>query len=580
MMRKLVVGALLLTGLYGCSGDDAPKPTPGSTGGSGAGAAGTPGAGSGMGGSNAAGSGSGGGGQTAGGSGSADWPTYEEAEAAAQSTPLLLLLLDFADSDLNATVPNAEAAWSKMMFGREQSNGNHYWYQASAGRFQTLPAAETGLTPNNGAVHVKVTAPRPTGTTPQIAEDQPWLTEALDLSAQYVNYASFDSSGDGVLTNDELSVLMIINWEGDVVALAPAQANIDLSHPIAGAGVTLEKFARVLYIHSAIGIPMHELGHHVFSWDHTPGPTDHDVMGQGAYWPDPMISTLHEPLSANATRPTLPKGMHRLRSGWVEATELTGSMQGVQLHAAELGKQANLIKLPVAQGFLLLENRTAWGYDQSIPFCAGEAGALFVDEVGQYLSPLNLTLDYAPPTTPDVTKPATTLCDVYALQGHNDSFTFGGWRISNVSAPGPIMTLDIEKLDVVSAVDHYRFVGYFDEAGARVRHEKRLDGAASTIDYSTLHGGDSRSGFVSIGINAYYTTGEVRSTALETTYTSSAPYLTFANAGEFQNGGAPTPDSLTYATFHADETPVASVDVNFKTGTLDHTITFTNLPQN
>jgi hypothetical protein len=255
-------------------------------------------------------------------------------------------------------------------------------------------------------------------------------------------------------------------------------------------------------------------------------------------------------------------------------------MTGVQLFAPELGKQHNVIKLPVNKGFLLLENRTAWGYDASIPFCAGETGALFVDDVAQYLAPLALSADHTPPAATDLVQPAVELCDVYALQGHNDSFTYGGWRISNVSAPGPIMTLDIEKLDVTSTIDHYRFEAWYSENGERVRHYTRLDGAASTIDFSTLDGGDTIDGFVSIGINAYYTTGEVRSVALETTYSSSSPYLTFANAGEFTNGGAPTPDSLTYATIHTDQTPVTSVQVNFKTGTLDHTITFTNLPQN
>jgi len=41
---------------------------------------------------------------------------------------------------------------------------------------------------------------------------------------------------------------------------------------------------------------------------------------------------------------------------------------------------------------------------------------------------------------------------LYALAGHNDTFTYGGWKISNVSAPGPTMTLDIEKLPVTPAI--------------------------------------------------------------------------------------------------------------------------------
>lgn len=509
-----------------------------------------------------------------------NWPTYEEAEASPLSRRVLVLLLDFADSDQNEILPNAEERWGKLIFGRERSNGNHYWYEVSAGQFQILPAAETQLTPNNGVVHVKVSANKPTGA-PLVAEEQPWVGEALDKAAEFVDFASFDTNGDGVLTNDELGVLMIITWEFEQIALAPAQANIVLNHPIAGTGVTLEKFARDMYLHTSIGVPMHELAHHLLDLDHTPSPTDHDLMGIGEYRPDPMIPTLHDPNWFNATRPTHLKGIHKVRSGWVEPMEITDSAQGVQLHAPELGKRYNVIKLPVVGGFLLLENRTASGYDASIPFCADEAGALFVDDVAQYLTPLVLTKDPSPSTEPDIVETTPTLCDVYALQGHNDEFTYGGWRIKNVSAPGPIMTLDIEKLPVTPSISHYRLRTFWDENGQRVGHRTKLEpGGETTIDFSKLSGGTSVNGFVSIGLLAYYTTGEVRSVALDTTYTSDSPYLRVTNAGRFTNGGAPMSDSLTYVRIDTTQTPVTSAKVVFKTGTFEHTVNFTNLPQN
>ena len=291
-----------------------------------------------------------------------------------------MLLLDFADSDQNETLPNAEERWGAMIFGREHSNGNNYWYKISGGQFQLLPAAETQLTPNNGVVHIKVSEIKPTSGV-LVAEEQHWLTEALDMSAEFVDFQSFDKNADGNLQNSELSVLFIINWEFEQIADAPAAANLVLNHPIAGTGVTLEMSTRDMYLHTSIGIAMHELGHHVGDLDHTPSPTDHDLMGQGAYWPDPVVSTLHDPNWFNATRPTQLKAMHKVRAGFVTPTEITGSMQGVKLYASELGRQYNVLKLPVVGGFLLLENRHAEGYDLGIPFCNGEQGALFVDEV-------------------------------------------------------------------------------------------------------------------------------------------------------------------------------------------------------
>lgn len=576
-MRKLLVAMFVCGALVGCSASGGPSSNPGSGGISGGGGVGGTVAGGGGSAGRAAGGAAGM--QPGGAAGSnPNWPTYEEAAASPRSTRVLVLLLDFADSDQNQLLPDAEARWGKMIFGRERSNGNNFWYETSAGQFQLLPAAETQLTPNNGVVHIKVSQTKPTSGV-LVAQQQPWLTEALDRAAAFVNFKSFDKDGDGVLKNSELSVLMIINWEFAQIANAPAEANIVLNHPIAGTGVTLEKFARDMYLHTSIGISMHELGHHILGLDHTPPPTDHDLMGQGEYWPDPVIATLNDPSSFNATRPTQLKAIHKVRAGWVTPTEVTGSLVGVKLNAPELGKLYNVLKLPVAGGFLLLENRTAAGYDQSTPFCAQEMGAIFVDDISQYLRPLVLTNGAAPNTQSDFIEVVPTLCDVYALAGHNAAFTYGGWRISNVSTPGPTMTLDIEKLPVTASISSYTLRTFWDDAGRRVGHQTRLDGASSTFDFSRLSGGQSITGFVSIGLNANYTTGESRSVALNTTYTSDSPYLTIANAGRFTNGGAPMDDSLTYVTIHPEAAHVTSAKVTFRTGTFTHTITFTNLPQ-
>ena len=583
-MRRLLVTIFLCGAVVACSAKGGNSSNPGSGGGGGGIGGGAPGGAAGT----TAGSGGTAGGapggfagmQTGGGAGhDPNWPTYDEAAAGPRSTRVLVLLLDFADSDQNQILPNAEARWGQMIFGRERSNGNNFWYETSAGQFQLLPAAETQMTPNNGVVHIKVSENKPTSGV-LVAEQQPWVGEALDKAAAFLDFKSFDKDGDGILKNSELSVLMIINWEFAQIANAPAQANIVLNHPIAGTGVTLEKFARDMYLHTSIGISMHELGHHILDLDHTPSPTDHDLMGYGEYWPDPVISTLHDPNDFNATRPTQLKAMHKVRAGFVTPTEITGSMQGVKLYAPELGKQYNVLKLPVAGGFLLIDNRTAAGYDQSIPFCAQEKGAIFVDDISQYLQPLVLTNGAAPNTQSDFVETVPTLCDVYALAGHNASFTYGGWKISNVSAPGPTMTLDIEKLTVTPTISYYTLRTFWDNAGSRVAHQTRLDGGSSTFDYSRLSGGTSISGFVSLGLRANYTTGESRSVALDTTYTSDSPYFTIANAGRFTNGGAPMDDSLTYVTIHPEVTHVTSAKVTFKTGTFTHTITFTNLPQN
>jgi hypothetical protein len=161
-------------------------------------------------------------------------------------------------------------------------------------------------------------------------------------------------------------------------------------------------------------------------------------------------------------RPTrlLPDGgrkghaLNKAQRGFVKPTRITETTRGVQLYAPETGKAFNVIELPVVDGFLYLENRTAWSYDRSVPFCPGHVGGLFPIDASQYLSPLNIPGIVTFREQNVFNLPDEVFCDYYALAGHNPGFALGQWSIENVSAPGPIMTLDVVKRDVVPVIDH------------------------------------------------------------------------------------------------------------------------------
>ncbi len=490
-MRGFLRGAVVCAWLgFGCSssGDDSPATTtPGegqggsatggggssgaATGGRAAGSGGTSGpAAAGSGGNSAggnagsanAGTGSGAtagaGGNGAGGSAGATggsggtpamewpWPSYDDAKASPKSTRLLVVLLDFNDSDVATLIPEPEPAWSKLIFGTAQAQGNHYWYETSAGQFQLLPAQESSGVADNGVARVKLASARPTDGQ-FVVEQQTWIPEALDQLATDVDFDAFDTNGDGTLQNTELSVLFILNLPYAQINGAGAQANILLSHPIAGSGVVLDKFARSQVDYSSIGTPMHELGHHILDLDHGPQPSEHDLMGLGAYNEDPVITTLHDPNSHYATRPAGLGGLNKIAAGFVAPTRITETTRGLKLYAPETGKMYNVLELPVQDGFLYLENRTAWGYDRSIPFCDGAAGGLFAVDASQYMSPLNFPAIESRPPLASFDSPDEIFCDYYALAGHNAPVSFGGWQLENVSEAGPVMTLDLVKTD-------------------------------------------------------------------------------------------------------------------------------------
>lgn len=584
------LGLCLSLGAMGCSDD-----TSGGRGAT-AGSAGTAVSGGGGGGGGTAGTavpggaaGSTAGGAAAGQGGNAPvtpvdgvWPTYTEAAASPLSTKTLVVLLDFADTDADARVPNAEVAWAKLIFGAEQAQGNHYWYQTSGGKFQLLPAAETQGTANDGLVRVKVTATKPVGNS-VVTESQPWLTEALDALRTSVDFKAFDSNGDGVLTNDELSVLLIVDVEANVLAYADAQANIELDYAIPGTGVTLEKFARSLAMISSIGVPMHELAHHIFSLDHFTTPSDHDLMGQGSYAQDPTIGNLHNPSYRVGTRPTGLHAFNAQRVGFASVTKLSETTRGVQLYAPELGQRRNVIELPVMDGLIYVENRTRWGYDASIPFCEGSSGGLFVTEISQYLGAVSVPGIKRNLQAVEFFEGELDFCEYYSHAGHNDSFEFGGWRFENISQAGPTMTVDIVKVAGTPVVDHYK-VGYWVNDTTRVGYRrklfKRFDASLKPVlDFSEIIDGDAIATRIPVFLDAFYTSGEVRAHNHLASWSSDSPYVTVEMDGQpFTNEGALMPSAISIVNYNTGATPTPTATITVNTGTNVGAFTLSNVP--
>ena len=261
---------------------------------------------------------------------------------------------------------------------------------------------------------------------------------------------------------------------------------------------------------------------------------------------------------------------------------ITETTRGLELYAPETGRAFNVIELPVVDGFLYLENRTAWGYDQSIPFCEAHTGGVFPIDASQYLSPLNIPgiLLYAEQDSFDV--PDEIFCDYYALSGHNAGFSLGQWTIENVSAPGPIMTLDIVKNDRVSTIDHYKFrywVNNPDKPGYRMWHRVKAEPNGNLpIDFSTFPSGDDAAGYFTISLEAYYTTGEVRSVNTEATWSSGSPYVSLNKISTFTNPGAFRQDSIVQIALNTGATYSSTATGTVTVGSFQTSFTLANIP--
>ena len=497
------------------------------------------------------------------------------------TTPMLVVLLEFADSDMSTILPDPETAWANLMFGSDQGEGNHYWNEVSGGQFQLEEAVETDGNPDNGVIRVWISDPRPTGPQKYRIEDQTWIPEALDLASAYVRFDDYDTNSDGIIENQELSILFVLNIDYLNVDGAGAEANIRIDHPVNGTGPTIEKFARTLFNYTSIGVNVHELGHHIFGLQHFVPPTEHGLMGTGAYGEDPVITRLHDDTNHSGTRPTHPIGFNKARAGFFTPTEIRDTTLNVTLNSPHTNDY-NVIKVPVVGGFLYLENRTKEGYDQSIPFCGAHEGALFVTDVAQYVEPLHIpsidmrrdTFEYDWPLADD-------LCSTYALSGHGGSFDYGGYTITNVSAAGPTMTFDLIRENVTPTIQNYKYRYLIDDParpGDRLQHFLTAEeGVTSSIDMSTFVDGRDASRTFPISLWSFYNTGEVRSVNLETTWTTPSDYLRiekFPTSG----GGVGGADALVSLSFDPDAAYQSSAIVDVEHDGFQSSFELFNLP--
>ncbi len=488
--------------------------------------------------------------------------------------PTLVLLMDFADNDMDSYLPDAEQQWGELMFGTEQAQANHYFNQLFPGRFKLQPVRDTQGTVDNGVVHVQIGDDRPTSGK-YVIEDQTWLPDALDLASAYVNFDAYDTNGDGELTNDELSVLFVPNLPYSRTDGAGAQANIRLDHAINGTGPVLERFARTNYTYTSIGVNVHELAHHILGLKHFVAPTDHGIMGLGSYAEDPVIENLSSS-SHSGTRPTLMVGVNRLLAQSVVPQEVSGTTT-VTLHSIQSGDY-NLVAIPVQGSTLYVENRPKQGYDESIPFCGSDAGGVFMTEY-IYVSgrPLRVEGIEERRDADSYFESDVDFCEHYSVQGHNDSFEYGGYTFTNFSQAGDVMQFDLIDNGVTKVVDNYKFEWWINDPfkgeGWRMRYfERATPGQDVVLDFADMPPGYGDTMAVGISMWAYYNTGEKVATNHEATWTTTSDYVNIT-----QGNNGPLWKLVSFR-MDPDETYTSSATVTAQHSSGTYTLRLINLP--
>ncbi len=318
------------------------------------------------------------------------------------AAPTLVILAAFNNQAGSTTA----SAWATSFFGASGSV-RKYYTDASYGKLSVNPVAETHGTANDGVVGwVTLSRAHPnTGrmdTVTEYTNVQNTVREAVLAANPYVNFATYDTNGNGAIEPRELHVVVIT--AGYEASYSTACGNTVWGHqwalsyatPPVVDGKTVTGTGGGAYTmfgerhcssgadnHQAtIGIMVHELGHDL-GW-----PDLYDVSGatQGGVGEFSVMAGGSWSYTSGfaGSLPTLPDAFSRSYQGWVTPTQVTGTGQtrtvpaasgsptvyrlrdnpgGVDWAFSNSGNQTGTGE------YFLVENRTYSGWDASLPGC-------------------------------------------------------------------------------------------------------------------------------------------------------------------------------------------------------------------
>ena len=311
--------------------------------------------------------------------------------------PLLIIL---AQPSNQAPIGKDDAAyWRNVAFGPFPSVTDYYW-AASYGQLQLVPAQENDGTPSDGVVGwINVGVPHPnTGQSIGDPKNDAFVAAALRAvsASGAVNFAAFDSNHDGVLEPHELRMVVVVAgyewnqpspsiWGNAPGCLSPELVlnGVHVSSCSQRAGYVLigETSAQSWETpHPAsLGTVVHELGHnlglpdlYVLANSGQAGAGEWSVMGVGTENPTG---------ASDVSLPALPDAWSRAYLGWVTPQEVQGSILNAGIPQAETSPVVFQL-MPNPGGidwrfydhsgtgeYYLVENRQKVGYDAGLPGC-------------------------------------------------------------------------------------------------------------------------------------------------------------------------------------------------------------------
>ena len=286
------------------------------------------------------------------------------------SKPVLTVLVDYPDqpiSDHNVASADGVGAYTAnsfttMLFGPRPSVRD--WFeQNSYGAFTITNAGVVGWLRDNRAFGDRVN-PAP-GTYRATNQYRVARTRAVQLADAQVNFAQFDTDGDGVVTPEDLSIIVVYShgehWTvpGGLVRPINAFTTADGVYLGDHKSASLFKGVAEMYLHAPMSKYIHELCHLLLHLEDLYADVPAGIVGRASDY-----SIMDDDWNYRHLDP-----WSKMNVGWVRPRVIFGS-EAVTLRAIEEHGDVALLYEPAhgRQEFFLVENRwPGTSYDAGIP---------------------------------------------------------------------------------------------------------------------------------------------------------------------------------------------------------------------
>ena len=311
--------------------------------------------------------------------------------------PVLVILIAFQNQAPVGTTPQE---WAEKIFG-ETNSVKDYYREVSYGQLELVPAAESHETENDGIVGwltLEQDHPDMRGNLGSATEDL--ARAALAAADEFVDFASFDTNGDGAISTNELHILIVAagydTAYGGETSCSPSlwahQTSFLLTVPTFDGVAVGDALRGGGYIeigewhcsqddtpgHAAtVGVMVHEFGHDIGR--SAPDLYDSDGSSYGIGNWDVMAHGAWNKTDLPGDTPAHPSAWVKAFFGWVTPQVITsGDRQLALAPAAQTpdvwqllsnpnGVEWNWGNSPAVGEYFLLENRQKLGYDSALP---------------------------------------------------------------------------------------------------------------------------------------------------------------------------------------------------------------------